>query len=751
MTAPLIGSAKGTNTATAPTHQAGDLMLVDASRNNSNTAPTLPAGFGSVGTITGSTNSMRVGYKKCKSASETVGTWTNATEVVVHIYRPSAGNICEIGASKGTTGTVTPASYAGLTLVDQTGNSTIVCFGQAKGNATTIEGPPTGTTLREDNVATGELCSFDTNGGVSSWSTQTVSYTGTATTWKTFTVEILDIPTAVQNNIIQRISFQPNMIASTNEPGDNYSFNLPNKSLPGNGLYCCVAYPSGATPVITDDKGNTWPASGAAGTVTADGGAGAIALQIFILASAITDTLRITVSFGGSPQQPVKPWGGELFGITGTINGSKTGTNLNTNGVVSPGAFTPTNNNANGGNLILAFMAENSQSGGTTNPVRIWANSGYTLLDADISWNPGTGFPAASQALLQTAAASTTPMFTVNGSADTFNVVAVALSVGVQGTPKPSGPSNPPHVDAIHYFSTNSNPAIHTMQIPSLGNLGVLLTPSENGIGGVKTASDGEGLTWTKKQTNTDQPTIFYRPGYSPNASRTIDVACSTTAGILMWRYFDVSNCDADSFDTYVGVDQTAANGVDSIAAQPTITPGGQNRLIIAVGGNGLGPTTNVTVPVGAIFDEIQYETAQLTASIATGTPPRADVTAIAWGQLAFGGSGILTGTTVGKGQALQTTNTGTGVGGTGTYDVTISQTVTSRTMKLSSSDSSNMNYGSSLAHFYNNGSTSAESWTWDIANQTANTVWSAAIAFKAPLPKRPLVILQAVKRAAYW
>lgn len=721
----LVGSAAGTNTATAPTHAIGDLMLVCATRNASATAPTQPAGWTVVGTITGTTNSMRVGYKIATATNDATGTWTNATETVIHIYRPTSGNISEVGASKGTTGTVTPASYAGLTLVDQTGASWIVACGQAKGAATTIENVPTGMTLRQDDIQTGELATFDTNGGVASWSTTTVSYTGTATTWKTFTVEILDIPPAsALTNVVQRISLQSNIIASGVEAAENISFNLPNASLSGNGLVVAMAYPSGATPAITDDKSNTWPASGAAGTVTADGGAGAIAVQIFRLASATTGTQKITIGFGGSPQQPVKIWALELYNITGTVNGSVTGTNLNTSGVVSPGAFTPTNNNANGGNLVLSFMHDNAPTG-AQNPVRMWGNSGYTLLDSDISFTTGQGNPSASQAFLQATSASTTPMFTVNASTDTFNVAAIALSVGSQGTPKPTGI----HIDAIHFFSTTSNPALYQMQIPSTGNIGLLVSPADDATGGVTTATDSEGQAWVKKQTFTDNPRIHYRVNYSPNAGRTVLVSCSATAAILMWRYFDISGGDANSFDAYAQTEQTSASGVNTIASQPSITPGGQNELIVAVGGNGQGPTTNVTAPVGATFDEPQYETASFTASM-LGT--RMTVTSMSWGTISFGGSGIITGTGVAKGTALQPVNTGTGTGGIGTYDISVSQTIVSEAMKASSSDSSNMNYGSSLGHFYNGASTSAESWTWDIANQTSNTVWSGAISFKA-------------------
>ena len=107
-------------------------------------------------------------------------------------------------------------------------------------------------------------------------------------------------------NLIQHVSTQPIVTNQVAETGNNYVVTLPNTSLSGNTLVMVVAYPSGSTPSISDDKSNTWPASGAAGTVTVDAGGGNMAMQAFVLNSATTGTQAVTVNFGSTAIAPVR-------------------------------------------------------------------------------------------------------------------------------------------------------------------------------------------------------------------------------------------------------------------------------------------------------------------------------------------------------------------------------------------------------------------------------------------------------------
>lgn len=66
------------NAPTLPPHVAGDLIIVQANRSGSATAPTLASGFTNMAQQ-GSTNiAARVGYKVAASNAESGGTWTNA-------------------------------------------------------------------------------------------------------------------------------------------------------------------------------------------------------------------------------------------------------------------------------------------------------------------------------------------------------------------------------------------------------------------------------------------------------------------------------------------------------------------------------------------------------------------------------------------------------------------------------------------------------------------------------------------------
>lgn len=89
----FVGAASGTDTATMPAHQADDFIIVFAYRDGSATAPTPPTGYthspytGTSSGTGGNTNSSVIGHKYAINSSEVVGTWTNATSVLVHVYR----------------------------------------------------------------------------------------------------------------------------------------------------------------------------------------------------------------------------------------------------------------------------------------------------------------------------------------------------------------------------------------------------------------------------------------------------------------------------------------------------------------------------------------------------------------------------------------------------------------------------------------------------------------------------------------
>ena len=193
-----IGSATGTNSiASMPTHQAGDLLLFFAYRDGSTTAPSLPSGY--TNKLTDSCTefedgSTRVGYKIAASGSETSGTWTNATSLICHVYR-GVDQTTPLGGSSSYSwddvGNNT-INYRAITMAVATGTSWVAGFAGINATNTNLQNAPTGMTNRTNVVdATDEASGHDTNGGVSSWTTKTVSAEGTNSGWCSAVVEIL--------------------------------------------------------------------------------------------------------------------------------------------------------------------------------------------------------------------------------------------------------------------------------------------------------------------------------------------------------------------------------------------------------------------------------------------------------------------------------------------------------------------------------------------------------------------------------
>jgi len=188
------GEATGTNTATLPAHQAGDLILCFAYRDGNNTAPTVPGGVGwsTVGSAAGgNTNSSVLVRKVAAGSSETVGTFTNATSVVCLVYR-GVNQSSPVGGQADTGAQSSTITYPALTMTVTDDTSWVAGFAGHRSANVTIETAPSGMTNRTSvSDATDEAAGHDTNGGVSSWSAQTSSVNGTSSGWRARTVEIV--------------------------------------------------------------------------------------------------------------------------------------------------------------------------------------------------------------------------------------------------------------------------------------------------------------------------------------------------------------------------------------------------------------------------------------------------------------------------------------------------------------------------------------------------------------------------------
>lgn len=720
-----IGTSTGTNTCTPTAHAIGDIIVISAFRNTT-TAPTLAAGYTSILTKSGTLSSMRIGWRIATATNDAGGTWTNATSTVCHVYRSSSyatGGSVVIGASASNSATTNTVNYPALTLFHTDNTSWILGFAGVGNLTETVATAPAGMTNQSlETAAATQTAGHDTNGTVTSWASTNATTTGTAGNSVSATVELIENqPGASITNIVQHLSFGYSTLVTANEPANLLTYTF-DPSLSANSFVVAVAYPSGATPTITDNNTCTWTAAGAA----ADAGAGNMALKIFVCPSATAGTSKITVSFGGTPQIPVKMWVTQLFNITATVNGYVQAAGVNAGGVISPGSMTPTNNNANGGNLVLSYTSDSAQLS-TTGPALFIPETGYSLNDADISWGGASGLPNASQFFLQATSAATTPRFYLNiGGTETYNVAAVALSVGTQGTAAPSGAGVAPWINRICYFAASSSPASWKLQIPSTGNAGLMMTWAADGTGpSISSVVDSDAVTWTKQNPTTGAPYGFTNVNQTPKTNRQATVALTGSGSTPQIIYYDISNAATAPVVATAGVAPTGANNVGTIGSQPSITPTGTNQLTVAYMNNFQGPSTNVALPAGAVADLPNVSIWQGTGTIAGTTLTTATTT---WGGINSGGGiGILSGSGVTVGTTIQS---GTGP----TYTITPSQTVSSAvTMNESGTDGDTINLGDVMGHYFNGGSTAAIPWGWNFGFQPSNSVASFAVTLAGP------------------
>lgn len=202
-----VGGAAGTNTATLPSFQSGDIAIVFAFRDGSATNPAVPAGWTTISNTTDGTScSMSIGWRRLQEGDTTVGTWTNASRTVVGVYRGCEPFITPVGGGANGAGTTNTVAYNTLTFTRANGTSWVVAgVGHRSTNTTIDSATITGMTNRTSGVdATAEAALWDTNGGVSSWATTNQTITGTASGWVTRTVELLALPVQAEPGLVKQ-------------------------------------------------------------------------------------------------------------------------------------------------------------------------------------------------------------------------------------------------------------------------------------------------------------------------------------------------------------------------------------------------------------------------------------------------------------------------------------------------------------------------------------------------------------------
>jgi hypothetical protein len=409
-------------------------------------------------------------------------------------------------------------------------------------------------------------------------------------------VSPLDVPTPT---LVQHL-------ASTSNPpidetkGNAFRFTLPNPVAAGNCLILGISYPRSArTVTVTDSSGNLW--TRAASTSDPQN----LTSSVYVLANAKPGTTSITVTFDApvvtfqytvsefNDVDPVSP-------VSGTSTGQSTAPSLAT------AAFSPANNDANGGNLIWSYFIDNEFA--TLNGATAFApGAGFTLLDADIGWSE-LGLPHASQAFVQRTAGPLTPSMaaTMSPETDGYNGVTIALRAGFAGA---EAPANGIRIQRIAHFTNPVPPTLWTFQFPTRGNLIVGIV-CQSDIIDIRSITDSMNNTYVKVEEETDEPQIWYAANATPDPNLKITVHSAGRPVNSSFIWYDISGAAPVPLDgekahlSGGGIDR----GDNTILDAPLIVPVSPGLTLAAIS-FGTGPATGLFggSPPGAIFDFVSY------------------------------------------------------------------------------------------------------------------------------------------------
>ena len=387
------------------------------------------------------------------------------------------------------------------------------------------------------------------------------------------------------------------------EVGNDFIINLASPTLANNCLILALtnAYSSTRTITVSDDKGNPWTTGPHTDFV-----ANTETTTIFYALGVAAGTQSITIHFDASifnVHATVSEW--YNIATTVAVNGSSAASDVAS--PVSPGAFTPGNNDANGGNLIYHHAIAIPGSGSLGNLASfvsaINVDTGFTLASANRE------LASISQYTVQTTAAAINPTLTV-GEADHFNTIAVAFKAAVAGTaPSTNGIRVQNVQHTFHPFAGSS-----TVNLPSSGNLLVLTAPVNTGQDEITSVTDSNGNAWTKVAGESpNSPQFWYAVNATPSNDLTIsfDLANNTSLVVIAWDIIGAATAPFDKFAEATGAQILAG---DDITSAPVITPTTANGLVIGLVNLYTGPPTSM-IGVGYVADHIFY-TGQTDGSI---------------------------------------------------------------------------------------------------------------------------------------
>jgi len=384
----------------------------------------------------------------------------------------------------------------------------------------------------------------------------------------------------------------------------NYTFRLPNKTLAGNCLVMFLDYPHGSlVSSITDDRGNTWPATAA---VAADGGVGSPVTAVYVLPNAAAGTREIKVTFNTSVSG-IHAAFLEYYNVaTGAAVGSTASRSNASSPTITSGALVPSA--AASGNLVLNYAMDNVGQVGAQASVAVtaWsAGSGWAMLGGDINNSHDTS-SFALQARIADGTNFNPTMTATQSRADGFNSVAVELRAANAGTPPSAGIRI---LKQQFYVNTAlAVPGNWKQFFPAQGNLLAFLNIYQGST--VSPLTDSNGNQWTRAHTDLGAPPVQYAQNAVTSSTLAVTIPLTSENANTTIVLFDITGAaSSDVLAQTVTVNSTNADGATTANNAPTITPRNANGLILVATSFGQGPVTGFAAgaPPTAVFMPVTY------------------------------------------------------------------------------------------------------------------------------------------------
>ena len=182
MTISLQGSADANATSVAiPSHAVNDTLLFLVYRDNSTVSPTIPSDCVVLyQQAIGAAGYLITAYKIAKTTTETSGTWTNASHVLVLVFRPDANSLAipeYLSTQTTTSATVTFAAQATGTLRTNAEDLAVVGFVAQRNSANNLaQAPGAMTNIRSGgNGSTYQVAANWEASRITSWASASIT------------------------------------------------------------------------------------------------------------------------------------------------------------------------------------------------------------------------------------------------------------------------------------------------------------------------------------------------------------------------------------------------------------------------------------------------------------------------------------------------------------------------------------------------------------------------------------------------